>query len=213
MTVDQLETGWVSDDLRAEFPHLGLRYATVAARPGRSPRAVRDRLRALSDRLTGGKAIALRQQPVPWAYRVFFRQIGLDPDDQRTPVEHAALERMRHGGFRSRGVVDDALLIATVETGVALVALDADRVGGHLGLRLAAPGERLTDVRPLSSGQIVLADDLGAVGVLFGDLGDGRGVAPGTERILLAAALVHGVPEVIADEAVWIAAETLGAGG
>ena len=41
-------------------------------------------------------------QPIPHAYRVFFRHIGLEPDEHRTPVEALALERMQHGGFRSR---------------------------------------------------------------------------------------------------------------
>ena len=34
---------------------------------------------------------------------------------------------MKHGGFRSTNLLDDAILIATVETGVPLVAFDADR--------------------------------------------------------------------------------------
>ena len=67
----------------------------------------------------------MRQEPVPWAYRVFFRHVGIDPDERRTPIEEIALERLQHGGFESRGLVDDALLIATLETGVPVVAFDA----------------------------------------------------------------------------------------
>ncbi len=36
----------------------------------------------------------------PWAYRVFSRQVGIDPDTDRTPVEAIALERLRHGGLQ-----------------------------------------------------------------------------------------------------------------
>ena len=85
----------------------------------------------------------LRHQAIPWAYRVFFRHIGLDPDEQRTPVEEVALERMRKGGFPSQNLLDDALTIAIAESGVALRAFDADRVEGRLGIRLSAPGEPL----------------------------------------------------------------------
>ena len=81
----------------------------------------------LSDRFAGGQAINLRHQPIPWAYRVFYRHIGLDPDEQRTPVEELALERMKHGGFSSQSLLDDALTIAIIESGVALRAFDADR--------------------------------------------------------------------------------------
>ena len=27
----------------------------------------------------------MRQQPIPWAYRVFYRHIGLDPDEHAHP--------------------------------------------------------------------------------------------------------------------------------
>jgi DNA/RNA-binding domain of Phe-tRNA-synthetase-like protein len=206
----ELETGWVGPELREDFPSLGLVHTTLAARPGRTPQPVRDRLRTLSNRFTGARAITLRQEPVPWAYRVFFRQIGLDPDQHHTPPEQAALDRMRHGGFQSRNLVDDALLVATVETGMALVALDADRLDGPLGLRLAAPRERLGgDGRELSSGQILLADASRSLGVLFGDLADDQGVRPETSRLLLAAVMVSGVPSLIAEEALWTAAEVL----
>ena len=42
----------------------------------------------------------MRERPIPWAYRVFFRQIGLDPDRTRTPVEQLALDRLHDGAFK-----------------------------------------------------------------------------------------------------------------
>lgn len=206
-----IERGAIEPELAGEFPQLALHLATVEARPTRSPRAVKDRLRILSDRYTGGKAVNLRQEPIPWAYRVFFRQIGIDPDDRRTPPEEAALERMRSGGFRSRNLIDDALTIAIVETGVAVLALDADRVVGPVGLRLSRERERLGggDGRPLPGRQIVLADSEKALGVLFGDLGEERGVSPSTTRMLLIAVQVKGVPEVSVEEALWMVSEAL----
>jgi DNA/RNA-binding domain of Phe-tRNA-synthetase-like protein len=205
-----IELGWVAGDLAAEFPDLQLRYVTVEARSGRSPEAVRARLRTLADRYTGGKAVTLRQQPIPWAYRVFFRQVGIDPDEHRTPVEAIALERMRAGGFPSRSLLDDALLIGTVETGVPLVAFDEDRLDGPLGLRMSSPGERLGgDGRPLSSRQVVIADADRAVAVLFADLAEGRGVQPRTGRMRIASIQVKGVPEVSVEEALWIVTEVL----
>ena len=65
---------------------------------------MRRRLRDLSDRFYGSQAIRLRERPIPWAYRVFFRQIGLDPDRTRTPVEQLALDRLHDGGFKSNGL-------------------------------------------------------------------------------------------------------------
>jgi DNA/RNA-binding domain of Phe-tRNA-synthetase-like protein len=217
----QVEPGWTDSTLAEEFPHLRLHATEVrAAARRRSPRPVVERMRMLSDRYTGGRAINLRQEPIPWAYRVFFRQIGIDPDDRRTPAEEAALERMKHGGFRPQSLLDDALTIATVETGVAVLAFDGDRVDGRLGLRLAKPGERLgamagdpeRAVRRLSSGQIVIADAVRSLAVLFGDMAEGRGVHPDTERMAVCAVQVKGVPEVAIEEALWTVAEVLAAG-
>ena len=109
----------------------------------RSPEPVRRRLRDLSDRFYGAHAIHMRERPIPWAYRVFFRQIGLDPDRTRTPVEQLALDRLHDGAFKSHGLPADALTIATVETGVALRAFDADAARGRaLHPRLGARASR-----------------------------------------------------------------------
>ncbi len=205
-------SGWVSPELRDEFPHLGLRYVELVGSPGKTPRPVRERLRVMSNRFTGGKAINTRQQPVPWAYRVFYRQIGIDPDDRRTPIEEVVLERMKLGGFVSRGLPDDALLIATVETGVGMLALDADALDGPPGLRLATAGERLGGKgRRLTPRQIVVADASRAVGVLFGDVAEGSEVRSSTRRLTVAAVRVKGVPEVSVEEALWTVVETLDA--
>jgi DNA/RNA-binding domain of Phe-tRNA-synthetase-like protein len=202
--------GWIDPEVAEEFPELRLHALTLAARSGRSPEELRERLRELSDRFRGPHAVVMRQRPVPWAYRVFFRHIGLDPDEHRTPVEAIALERMRAGGFPSRNLLDDALTIAIVETGVPIVAFDEARLDGPLGLRMSHPRELLGgDGRPLSSRQVVIADAEHAVAVLFADLAEGRGVHPHTHCVRLASIQVKGVPDVSVEEALWIVAEIL----
>jgi DNA/RNA-binding domain of Phe-tRNA-synthetase-like protein len=209
-----LEQGWVDDELAQEFPSLRLFSTAVDARSGRSPAAVRQRLKEMSNRFTGAKAVHQRQEPVPWAYRVFFRQVGIDPDTNRTPAEQLGLERMKHGGFKSQNLLDDAITIATMETGVPIVAFDADRVDGRLGLRLAREGELLGPAgRPLSASQIVIADAVRSLAVLFADIDPERGVTPETERMLLAAPQVSGVPDISVEEALWTAVDTLVPGG
>jgi DNA/RNA-binding domain of Phe-tRNA-synthetase-like protein len=209
-----IETGWIDEELEGEFPALRLRWIEHEGGSGHTPAEIKERLRGLSDRYTGGKAVHLRQEPIPWAYRVFFRQVGIDPDDHRTPAEQVALDRMKHGSFRSRNLLDDALVIATVETGVPLMALDADRVGTPLGLRLSHDGERLggEDGRPLSVRQIVIADPDRSVAVLFGDIAEESGVDPGTKRMLLCSVQVKGVPEISVEEALWTVTEVLRTG-
>jgi DNA/RNA-binding domain of Phe-tRNA-synthetase-like protein len=205
----ELVDGWVEPELAEEFPKLSLLHTRVQVRPDRSPRAVKQRLRMLADRYTGGKVVHMRQDAVPWAYRVFARQVGIDPDHDRTPVEAVALRRLKHGGLHSENLVDDALTIAIAETGVPLIALDADRVGSELGLRLARAGETLGGVRPLSARQLVVADGERPVALVMGEVGEDAGVTPGTERMVLCALGVKGVPRISLEEALWCAAETL----
>lgn len=200
------EAGWVEAALREEFPGLALRYVTIERGSGRTPRAVKTRLRYLSNRFTGGEAIQLRNRPIPWSYRVFFRHIGLDPDRTLTPVEQVALNRMKQGGFLSRNLLDDALTIAIIESGVALRAFDADRVEGRLGMRSSVAGERF-EGRPgeLPPGTLVIADEARPVAFLFGATAAGRGVHPKTRRTTIAAVQVKGVPDIAVEEALWLA--------
>ena len=208
--IDDLELtrGDVDATLSAEFPELGIVYAEVPVLPRRSPPPVRARMRDASNRFTGAKAITLRQQPIPWAYRVFFRHVGIDPDERRTPIEAIALERMRAGAFQSQNIVDDALLLATLETGVPVLAFDAEAATGELGLRVSESGDTLGEL-PLPAAQVVIADDIRVLSVLFGEMAAGVGVHQPTRRMLLVAVRVKGVPEVSVEEALWIAAETV----
>lgn len=202
--------GWVAPHIVSEFPGLGIAWVEVDAKPGRSPEPVRHRLRDLSDRTYGSQAIRLRERPIPWAYRVFFRQIGLDPDRTRTPVEQLALDRLHDGGFCSKGLPADALDIAIVETGVALRAFDADSVAGSLCIRDSAPGEGLGgEADEMAQGTLTIADEMKPIGLLFGPTAEGYGVHRGSRRIAVAAIQVKGVPQIAVEEALWMAAATL----
>ncbi len=208
------ESGWVERELALEFPALALSSVVVGAPAGRrrgNP-ALAERMRALSDRFTGRRAVAIRREPVPAAYRAFFRQVGLDPDVQRTPVEAAVVERLLSGGLRSRGPLDDALLLAVMETAVPVWALDDGALDGPLGLRGARRGERLGEgalASDLSPRRLVVADAARPVAVLFGDVAPSARPAGATRRLRLIAVRVPGVPAVHAEEALWTAAEVL----
>jgi DNA/RNA-binding domain of Phe-tRNA-synthetase-like protein len=204
-----LTDGWVEPELAEELPGLGLVLAPVEVKPRKSPPNLKRRLRVLANRYTGGKVIHMRQDPVPWAYRVFARQVGVDPDTDRTPVERIALDRLKHGGLKSESLVDDALTIAVAETGVPVIALDPDRLEGTPGLRLARSGELLSPGRPLSARQIVIADERRPVAIVLGDVSPECGVTYDAERVLLCALSVGGVPRIAVEEALWTAGETL----
>jgi DNA/RNA-binding domain of Phe-tRNA-synthetase-like protein len=193
----EVRPGLVSPDLAAEHPGLWLAWTELEATPGPTPPELRERLRAMADRMRGADAIALRRREVPHAHRVFFRHVGLDPDVVRTPVEAIALRRMRDGGLHPQGLIPDALTVATLETGVGIWAFDAAALVGALGLRDAG-------------GRLVIADEDGPIAVLFGEPDVRAAITKETRRIALVAVAVPQVPDLFVHEALWIAWDILG---
>lgn len=208
-------SGHIEPVVQSEFPGLRLDWISVVGGDATSPQGVRSRLQMMSNRFRGGSVVAMRTHPIPRAYRSFFRQIGLDPDTTRIPSEEAALGRLMHGGFRSNGLVKDATMIALIETGVPIWALDADHVGeGGLGIRTSEAGDRLGGgeyANYLEPGRLVVADAARVHGLLFGELAPGCGVTRRTRRIILFSVGVDGVPSIHIEEALWLCAEVLAA--
>ena len=208
----ELREGEVDAPLAQEWPGLRLLWTVLDAAPGPSPPELRERLRLVSDRFRGAQAIALRRQPIPHAYRVFFRHIGIEPDERRVPVEALALERMKRGRFRSRNALDDAITIAVMDTSVPVWALDAGAVEGDLQLRESAHGEPLgrgEEAATLPAGRLVVADDRSPLAELFGDPAPAHGVTRRTTQIVLFSVAVPGVPGISVEEALWTVWDTL----
>jgi DNA/RNA-binding domain of Phe-tRNA-synthetase-like protein len=206
-------SGVVAPELGAEFPGLRLRWTAFDARARGSSPEVRRRLRVLSDRYLGAGVVAMRTQPIPHAYRAFFRQVGVDPDAARIPSEEAAVRRLLQGGFQSRDTIRDALLIALIETGVPVWALDAGTVDvDSLGIRVAVSGDRLgrsPEGLGLAAGQLVVADRECVHATLFADPAPEHAPGPRTHRVVLFAVAVDGVPAIHVEEALWVATDAI----
>jgi len=209
--------GWCEQEVQQELPGLGLMSTTVevglgGALAGRSTPAVLARLRELSNRWRGARAVNVRQEAIPAAYRVFFRHIGLDPDVTRTPIEAAVLERMLDGGFLSEGLLADILTIGLIDTAVPVWALDGDTVNGPLGIRLSRPEERLgrsSEAPGLGGGRLVVADADCPVATLFGEPAVGHEPTASTCRLTLFAVQVAGVPALHVEETLWTCCSAL----
>ncbi|MFI4991041.1 MAG: hypothetical protein ACHQHO_09060 [Solirubrobacterales bacterium] len=207
----ELVPGWCAREVEQELPGLRLlsthvEVARKGSLTGNTPADLLERLREKSDRFRGANAVAVRREPVPSAYRVFFRHIGLDPEVVRTPIEAAVLERMMQGGFISAGLLGDVLLIGLLDTGVPVWALDADGVDGPLGIRASTQGERLgrgEDAPALPEGRLVVADAATPLAVLFGETAPAHAPRARSPRLALFAVQVAGVPELYAEEALW----------
>jgi TetR/AcrR family transcriptional regulator len=201
-------------ELRDDFPELALWTAEVATAPGPSPEAVVRRLAAPRTSLPIASAIGSRGESTPWAYRVFARRLGVDPEAPERAAEAAALHLGRLDAAAATGLPDDALLIAVAETGVPVLAFDADRLDGELWLRPAVDGERLGSAGlPVTAGRPLIADRTRALAVPFGSSDPGAAVTGGTERMAFAAVQVKGVPDVSMEEALWTVVEIIRGSG
>ncbi len=209
--------GFVEAQVRDEFPGLRLDWMTVEGRLRESPPEVRGRLRQLSNRYRGASVVTMRTQPIPHAYRAFFHQIGLDPDTNRIPSEEIAVRRLMQGQFRSQNLVADAALIAVIETGVPVWALDADLLDtAGLGIRTSVEGDRLGSREHshyIAPGSLVVADAGRVHAMLFGDVAPGHEVTRRTSRVGLYSVGVAGVPAIHVEEALWVCGEVLRAHG
>ena len=200
MSVGEPRPGTVAPQVADELPGLSLWWLRAPAAPGPVGESLQRRLRALSDRLRGVDAVTLRTRPVVRAYRAFARQIGLDPDRDRVPAELAALARLLHGGLQARDRIEAACLVAVVETGVGVWALEA---------AVVAPGG--PELRA-GEGALVIADPGRIHAPLLGDPLPGSAPGPRTRAVVLFTVGVPGVPEVHLHEALWQAQDGLATG-
>ncbi|WP_354700574.1 hypothetical protein DSM112329_00854 [Paraconexibacter sp. AEG42_29] len=205
------EDGWVGSDVEKEFPGLGLLFLPVRVGDHAAAAEAKKRLADLEGYFTGTFVTGLPTRPVTAAYRVFYRQIGLDPDRDFTPLEWIVRKRLARGRFRSRGLLADALTIGAVETEIPIGAIRAADVLGPLGITTSRPGEAID--RPLPESTLVVADAAKPLAVLFGDLEETSRYRADKKdfEVVLYATIVPGVAPATAAEALWLTAAILGA--
>jgi hypothetical protein len=108
------------------------------------------------------------------------------------------------------------MLIALVETGVGVWALDADLVDVRgPGIRTTVDGDRLGSTEygsRLQAGRLVVADVERVHSILFGEVAPGHAPTAQSSRVALFSIRVDGVPAIHVEEALWICVEALNAG-
>ncbi|MFM8883370.1 MAG: hypothetical protein ACKOH7_00955 [Solirubrobacterales bacterium] len=212
MTPEEGGGSWVDPILAEEFPGLAL---AVRSCPGPVPGdpGVTERLGAVASRIRGRSAIEMRRETVPAAYRAFYRQVGLDPDVEMTPVEAAIGRRLFDGGVKAPDPLRAALELAVLETGAPVCALDSGELVGAPGIRASLPGEGLDGPQGFpvrAPGRLVVADETGPLCLLFGEAYGRCAPSPSSPELVLVATGVPGVAPMVLDEALDIAAGALG---
>ena len=210
--VSRATSGFVEPRVAGEFPGLRLRWVTVPARRRRSPRELVRRLRRAVEPLPRRQRGRDADQADP------ARLPGVLPPDRArsgraagSRARQLAVARLMQGGFRSVDVIADACLVALIETGVPVWALDAavDEWAGDPhdhGRRLRA-GVRARGVVDAREPRGRRRGGIHAL--LFGDPASADRVARPTERVALFAVGVDGVPAIHLEEALWICVDLL----
>ena len=199
------------DEVGAEFPGLRADWLSCRCPDHRCDRGVGERLAVLASRLSGRQALELRQQQVPAAYRSFFREVGIDPDQQPTPIEQAVLGRLFSGGNLPQDRISDGLLLALLETSVPVLAFGASLTSPPVVIRAAVSGERIVDAE-LEPGTLILADSERPISQLFPAPGSPLAAGSTSDDLLLVAVVVPGVSALASDEALTIAAAAISGG-
>ena len=141
---------------------------------------------------------SLKDEPLFRAYRDFFWRIEVDPTKNR-PAAEALIRRVVAG--RSLPCINtlvDAYNLASIKTGIAIAAFDADRLQGELIMRYAEEDEKFLGIgmkRPalLQGREIVVQDREKLVAIYpYRDADDSK-VAEATRNVLL---LFCGVPGI-----------------
>jgi DNA/RNA-binding domain of Phe-tRNA-synthetase-like protein len=198
-----VEDGWVDHVVAREFPELRMRYTVIDAGPVKSPPEMQHRLNDISSRFRGRKAMELPSKPIPSAYRVFQRQVGLNPEAHPSPIEAISRDRILRGTFVSRNRLLDALLIATIESQIAIAVVDADTIELPLGIRQVRAG----DATELPIGTLVVADASNVVAELLGLPEPPHEVHLHTTRTVVIAIGVAGIADWMLEDALWRVAD------
>ena len=141
---------------------------------------------------------SLKDEPLFRAYRDFFWMIKVDPTKNR-PAAEALIRRVVAGKPLPRiNTLVDTYNLASIKTGIAIAAFDADRLRGNLTMRYADKDEKFLGIgmkKPLllQGGEIVVEDDIRLVAIYpYRDADDSK-VTEATQSVLL---LFYGVPGV-----------------
>lgn len=141
---------------------------------------------------------SLKNLPSFRAYRDFFWRVGIDPTKNRPAAEALIRRILASKPIPSINSLVDAYNLASIETGVALAAFDADKLRGDLEMRFARRGEEFLGIgmkKPMELGghEVVISDAEKLIAIYPYRDSDRTKVTDDTKDVLL---LVCGVPGI-----------------
>ena len=190
----------ISEELRERFPELvAMDWFLKDVKLGKESSELedfKDEIRARTrEKYDLGR---LKDDAVFRCYRNFFWHIDIDPTKIR-PASEALIRRILQGKRLPRiNTLVDAYNLASIRSGIALAAFDADKLKGRPIMRFAMPGEDFLGIgmskeKALSGGEIVMEDDEKLIAVYPYRNAENTKVTLGTVNMVLVACGVPGI--------------------
>jgi DNA/RNA-binding domain of Phe-tRNA-synthetase-like protein len=190
----------ISTDLSERFPELRVLAGSIrGVRVERRSEELEGFKKEVIERVKKEHELGtLKDVPIFRAYRDFFWRVGIDPTKNR-PAGEALIRRiLRDKQIPSINTLVDAYNLASIKTGIALAAFDADKLEGGLRLRFAREAEEFLGIGmesplELKGGEVVIADAEKLVAIYPYRDSDETKVTLSTKNVLL---LICGVPDI-----------------
>jgi len=154
----------------------------------------------------------VKDVPIFRAYRDFFWRVGIDPTKVR-PAAEALIRRVLAGKpIPTINTLVDAYNLASIKTGIAMGAFDADKLRGDFELRFAREGEKFVGIGmdepiELKGNEIVGADAEKLIAIYPYRDADGTRVTEATKNVVLLICGAPGIEEEILGRAAQVAIE------
>ncbi len=192
----------ISEELRGRFPELmAMGWLLRDVRVGRVSPELEEFKDEVRSRTRENYDLArLKDDRVFRCYRDFFWRIGIDPTKTR-PASEALIRRILQGKRLPRiNTLVDAYNLASMDSGIALAAFDADKLKGRPRMRFARRGEGFLGIgmnkeMTLDGGEIVMEDDEKLIAVYPYRDAENTKVALDTRNVMLVACGVPGIGE------------------
>lgn len=190
----------ISADLKGRFPWLQVLVSRIGGvKVKRRSEELEEFKGQLLEQVKKERELgALKDDLIFRAYRDFFWRVGIDPTKNR-PAGEALVRRVLRGKpIPTINTLVDAYNLASVKTGIAIAAFDADRLKGGLEMRLARAGEEFLGIgmkKPmaLEGNEVVISDAEKLAAIYPYRDADSTKVTGATENVLL---LICGVPGI-----------------
>lgn len=192
----------LNQKVKERFPELYVAFGLISELSNNQKGSFEEKKELVYNRLVEKYSLEnLKDIKIFRAYRDFFWALGIDPTKIR-PASEALIRRFLNGKPIPRiNCIVDAYNLASMESGIALAAFNADLLKGDLIMRFANEGEKffgigMKEPKDLQGNELIVSDEEQIIAIYPHRDAENTKVKNNTTNIFL---LVCGVPGIKKD--------------